>query len=835
MCLCATTKLFGDVRVLYAGDLTVALIFCPKNRRIKNMHKCNNCGHEFEGNFCPNCGASADKVKICPNCGAQLADNAKFCNECGYSFSSGEPAKNGSESTTAGKIKSAFKKAWAWIKTHLKIVIPTTVILVVAIVLLSLIPTFILASKNGTYYSYNAYIDELDKESFIVLSTGKWKDDEGETGTYKVKGNVIIFYYSLGGEKVELFRGTLSNGVLKYGEEGMEEVFVSKKHKHGYGGWKAYTSLTCTQDETQIGKCACGKTEIKIVTAAQGHQGDWTVTQEPTCIEEGTKEIHCTVCDQDIKERIDTIEHDLHTGADETYHYQICSMCGQHFEEEAHDNTDGCTVCGYPIKFELNNDKNAYIVVGTYTTTVSDVVIPGKYNNLPVNRIGNNSFKDCSEMTSITIPDSVTYIGSNAFIGCNGLANITFDGDIASWCGISGLNYLMSSTRTLSVGGQEITGELVIPYGVTKINEYAFTYCNGLTSVTIPDSVTYIGEDSFYGCTKLIQTENGIRYVDKWAIDYSGVINELLFRPDTKGIAYRAFVNCHELTSVNIPDGVTSICYGAFENCSKLTSVTIPDRVTNIGDFVFDGCPIETATIPAIACRYIKNDNIKTVIITSGDSIGECAFEGCEGLTSVTIPDSVTHIGNFAFEGCSGITNEENGVLYVDKWVIGYNSETISGAVTLRSDARGIAEAAFYGCSELTSITISNGVKSISDHAFAYCSGLTSITIPDSVTSIGNFAFEGCGGFTNITIPDSVIVIGTSAFEGCSGLTNVTMGNGVTSIGSMAFWGCSELKNIKFNGTKAQWNSIEKNSDWNNDTGNYTVQCTDGKLNKNGK
>ncbi|MBR3956402.1 MAG: InlB B-repeat-containing protein, partial [Kiritimatiellae bacterium] len=169
----------------------------------------------------------------------------------------------------------------------------------------------------------------------------------------------------------------------------------------------------------------------------------------------------------------------------------------------------------------------------------------------------------------------------------------------------------------------------------------------------------------------------------------------------------------------------------AFSGCSGLTSVTIPSSVTSIGDF---------------------------------------AFRGCSGLVRVTIPDSVTGIGYGAFLDCSGLT-----------------SMTIPDSVT------SIGNAAFRGCSGLTSVTIPDSVTSIGSYAFASCSGLTSVTIPDSVTSIGTYAFNSCSKLAEVTIPASVWRIEEYAFVGCSGLTSVTIPDSVTSIGSYAFAGCGGL------------------------------------------
>ena len=195
----------------------------------------------------------------------------------------------------------------------------------------------------------------------------------------------------------------------------------------------------------------------------------------------------------------------------------------------------------------------------------------------------------------------------------------------------------------------------------------------------------------------------------------------------------------------------------AFRGCNALTAIYIPSSVTTIGGAAFFGCT-----------------GLTSITIPNGvTSIGDVAFYGCTGLTSITIPNSVTSIGASAFYGCTGLTS-----------------------ITIPNGVTSIGDAAFSGCTGLTSITIPNSVTSIGASAFKYCTGLTSITIPNGVTTIGIRVFDGCTGLTSITIPNSVTYIGGYAFYDCTGLTSVTIGSGVTSICEEAFNHCVALKDV---------------------------------------
>ena len=285
-------------------------------------------------------------------------------------------------------------------------------------------------------------------------------------------------------------------------------------------------------------------------------------------------------------------------------------------------------------------------------------------------------------------------------------SNLTWTLDSEGVLTISGsgdmYNYGSSDFSAPLDGSRSRVKSVVIADGVTSIGEYAFFYCESLTSVTIPDSVTSIGKYAFFCCTSL---------------------TSVTIPDSVTSIGRFAFSNCTSLTSVTIPDSVTSIGEYAFYYCKSLTSMTIPDSVTSISSSTFASCTsLTSVTIP-----------------NSVTSIGEYAFYDCKSLTSVTIPGSVTSIGLYAFASCTSLT----GI-----WVAEGNSHYANDAsgVLFNKDKTTLVQCP----GAFAAYTIPDSVTSIGDNTFDHCTSLTSVTIPDGVTSIGWRAFSNCTSLTDV-------------------------------------------------------------------------------------
>ncbi|MGN0760946.1 MAG: leucine-rich repeat domain-containing protein [Christensenellales bacterium] len=503
------------------------------------------------------------------------------------------------------------------------------------------------------------------------------------------------------------------------------------------------------------------------------------------------------------------------------------------------------------LQEDKKNAVSGVIDRGSQYIDKAKIVIPDYYKGKKVIGVESEAFSGCIGLRSITIPNSVTSIGYGAFKGCSNLTKmvIPFVGNTKDGSGDTHFGYIFGAS-SYSYNSSYVPSSLesVILTGGNSIGDYAFNGCTGLTSITIPNSVTSIGSGAFSGCSNFAEITipfvgamAGKMSSDTYQYPFGYIFGESSFTggvatdqyyygsstssttsttyyiPSTLksvtvtggNILYGAFSECTNLTSVTIGKGVINIGRSAFYNCHSLISIAIADSVTSIGEYAFLGC---------ISLIEVYNKSVLDIIAGSEDN-------GMLGYYAKNI---------YIQEGKSKLNTDKYGyVKYTDgadKILVKYTGSETN--LTLPGGITEINQGAFSSCSSLTSITIPNSVTSIGNSAFSGCSSLTSIAIPNSVTSIGSGAFSSCSSLTSITIPDSVTSIGDRAFYFCHSLTSITIPDSVTSIGDYTFAFCISLTSIKFQGVKLQWDAISKGNYWNDAIRSYTVYCTDGTISK---
>ena len=417
-------------------------------------------------------------------------------------------------------------------------------------------------------------------------------------------------------------------------------------------------------------------------------------------------------------------------------------------------------------------------------TNLKKVTFPAR-----INKIDNYAFRNCNALTTIDFPDKIEKIGWEAFGYCGNLKTVVLPEDVeigANWwgqdardegpfVGDSLLTEVEFSENTTEIPSKLFSGctgirKVVIPSNVKVINESSFQNCTNLVSVQLPKRLVTIQGNSFRGCGKLtdINLPTSLKKIDNYAFWGDKSLEEIALPDEIKTIGYGTFAYCSSLKAINIPEkvkmesdwwGTEGSTTGPFEYCSSLKEITINSNRKELDWKIFKNCSaLEVITIP------------KTITV-----IAEEAFCGCTNLQKVKFEDNsqLKKIGNNAFENCDNLSK-----------------------IVLPENVESVGEKAFYHCDLLENVKLNNKLNSLNSNVFCSCKNLKQIEFLEGLTFIGDGAFGNCYELQEIVLPKTVQKIGVEAFYNCDSLINVNMQNNVVSIGKSAFYDCESLNQI---------------------------------------
>ena len=516
---------------------------------------------------------------------------------------------------------------------------------------------------------------------------------------------------------------------------------------------------------------------------------------------------------------------------------------------------EGCT----SLKTVVIGDATEYIYASAFEgCSALETVTLGK----KVKEITGSVFENCTSLKTITIPASIEKMGSWVFNG-NNMTDIYFGvsapGDNWNEKWAEGLNESVNihwaeketclEYKLLGDGTYEVKGigtctdtEIVIPSEyqnrkVTSIGYRAFANNSTITGVTIPDSIKSIGEEAFYKCTELtgIVVPDSVTSLGKSAFYECTKLVSLTLGKGIKTISASTFSDCTALASIVIPDGVTTIETNAFNHCEGAKSVTIPKSVTEIASTAFSYTySVESFIVAEDNTSYIAIDGA----LFTKDKTKLHQYPLGSTLKSFVLPDECTTITLAAMDSAK----------YVESITFGKNLATLEIAAIINctslkeinvheenasfkaidgnlysKDGKKLVQYALN--KDETSFTVPEGVEIIGTCSMKQASNLESITLPSSLKTIESSAFFSCTSLKSLDIPDGITVLDSYIFAGCTALESITIPSSVERIKFLTIAYCENLKTINFEGTQAQWDAIEKDSQWAYEAADYNVIC----------
>jgi len=444
-------------------------------------------------------------------------------------------------------------------------------------------------------------------------------------------------------------------------------------------------------------------------------------------------------------------------------------------------------------------------------TVLKTVTIPDG-----MTRIEASTFYNCDALTTVTLPDNITFIGSYAFYDCEKLQTINIPAQVETIGEYAFYNdYKLSSPIT-------------IPSTCKTIGSYAFYSNSQMPSITFNEGLETIGYNAFYNCIKLseVTLPQSLTSLGSSAFSYCKALKQFVFPANIKQVPYRVLYNCSSLERVALAEGTTQIGNEAFYNCQKLstvenlnqttltslgssafyytalTTVTLPNSITSMGSNVFKNCTkLESANIPTginSVPSYTFQNCEKLTSVTMHDDIttvGEYAFDGCKLLPAIALSDQITTISNYAFYNCQSLVlTALPAALKSIGYRAFYNTKALTASLTLPETLTTLREEAFSG-SGITGVTIQKNISTFDTEVFYNCAGLATVSLPQDMTKIPDYTFYGTAALQTITLPSALQEIGQYAFYG-SGLTEISLPNTLQTIGQYAFYN-TQLSEIR--------------------------------------
>ena len=638
---------------------------------------------------------------------------------------------------------------------------------------------------------------------------------------FVIKGNNVLIKYN--GEKSSVTipeNVTCISGGVFENNTNISEVILPNNLKeigwHCFNGCTNLTSIIIPKSVTKIGSLAIPNTcKIKVYRPSAGY--DYRATN------------------REIINNSETIGND-------TYYYNI--------EENGNAEIIGCDTTSTELTIPSKLGEYTIDKIGDYgianCTTIKSVTIPSE-----INTIGNYAFYKCTSLVNATIPPTVKEVGEYAFKDCTGLVNVT----ISEGVELLGKGTFYNCTSLI---------EAVVPDTVEKLGEYAFynckamakatigtkadainkyTFydCNELESVVIGTKVTYIDDYAFYNCALTrVTVPSTVTKIGEFAFEKCNALERATLRKNLLTIGKGAFKDCEKLATISIPTTVTEIGSSAFENCSSIPAITIPEGLTNIDDRVFSNCSsLATVTInsklTSIGTASFYNCAISEIALPDTlEIIKSLAFAKCKNLKQITIPSATLEIGDSAFSNCTSLemVSVADKVEKIGKGTFFKNNDL---TINVRYE-EGILADNLFEKQDMSHIVLDENITKIGNKAFAECYNLNDITYGEekaedgkylfskNIQTIGQEAFKDNGKLRNFVVPDTIKTIGQNAFynnvknkHNCKDITvtfyyvegaieenilksqnvwNIILEDNIHSIGNSAFANCSVLETI---------------------------------------